>query len=354
MPVLDISSFAGQAAIRARRSEASVIVRPRSLLVGAVLLITSVAAFLAQLTIGDVEYPIADVVSALFGGADPGTTLIVNELRLPRAAVGALTGLALGASGAIFQSVTRNPLASPEIIGISAGASVVAVAGIVLGVVGVQGVPLSALLGGLATAASIYALAGRRGGSDQRIVLIGIGVGAVCLALTQYLLVISTIYDAWAAIVWLTGSLYGRGPEHLTPLLIGVGVLFPAMIGTGRWLAVCRMGDDTATGLGVPVQRARWTLVVIGVGLVSVATAAAGPIAFVALTSPQIAMRLCRTSGEPPIIAGLLGATMVPICDLLARYAVPGTEFPVGVVTGLVGAPYLLWLLATAHRGSKA
>lgn len=325
-------------------------VRPRLLLVAGALVAAAVLAFCLELTTGDIGIAPADVLVALSGSADAATTFVVLELRLPRALVGALAGMAFGVSGALFQSMTRNPLASPDIIGVTQGASLAAVAGLVGGAGSGLGIPLTALLGGVVAAAALYVLAWRRGTTGYRIVLVGIGIAGVCASLTNYLLMKADIYQAQQALFWLVGNLSGRDTTHIRPVLIGVAVLVPLVIGLHRWLVALVLGDDTARGLGVPVQLARLAVVFAGVGLVAVATSAAGPVAFVALIAPQVAARLARLPSPPPLTSGLVGLLMVLACDLVARHAMPGTELPVGVVTGVVGGPFLLWLLARVNR----
>lgn len=341
---------AGRGHVRISRAGLSAVVRLRPLAVCAALLPAIALAFTLGVATGDVAISVPDVVAALTGTADPGTTFIVTELRVPRAAVGLLAGAAFGASGALFQALTRNPLASPDIIGIAQGASLAAVAGITVGFGGGLGLPMLALLGGLATAVAVYLLAWRRGTTSYRIVLVGIGVAALCASATNYLILKADIYQAQQALFWLVGSLSGRGPEHVGPVAAGVIVLLPAALLLTRWLGTMQLGDDTARGLGVPVQPARLGLLLAGVGLVAVATAAAGPVAFIALVAPQVAQRLNRVSWPPLLTSALVGALLVLVCDLAARRVMPGTELPVGVVTGAVGGPYLLWLLARVNR----
>ncbi|RJQ70238.1 iron ABC transporter permease [Pseudonocardiaceae bacterium YIM PH 21723] len=348
-----ITSFAGRKAVRFPGKQLSAVLHPRLILVCSILIVTTLTMFVLELTYGDVALPVGDVLAALTGSADAGTTLIVTDLRLPRALVGVLVGLAFGMSGAIMQSLTRNPLASPDIIGITEGTSLFAVAAIVLGFGKSLGIPLMALLGGLTSATLIYTLAWKRGASGYRIVLTGIGLSAVFAAGVQYMLVTADFWDAVNATVWINGSLYARGWSHLTPLLIGLAILLPLAVLILRRLPVLQLGDEVAIGLGVPVQFYRFALIGLSVGLVSVGTAAAGPILFVGLIAPQIAKRMAGTVGEPPLTSGLLGATLVPVSDMIARFAFP-SELPVGVVTGLLGAPFLLWLLAKANRRSNA
>lgn len=303
-----------------------------------------------SVSVGDFPIPLADVVPAIFGFGDPDSDFIVRTLRLPRALTGALVGAAFGLSGAIFQSLARNPLASPDVIGVTAGASAAAVAVIVLLGGGSTAVSLGAFAGALATAVVIYLLAYKRGVVGYRLVLVGIGVAAVLGSATSYLLTRAEIFQAQEATVWLTGSLNGRGWEHVRPVGLALLALLPATVALGRKLRMLELGDDTARGLGVRVEPTRAALILAGVGLAAVATASAGPVAFVALVAPQIARRVVRSPGATIVPAALAGAALVLVSDLVARRLFAPTELPVGIVTGVIGAPYLLWLLARANR----
>lgn len=350
---------AGRAPLRA--GPVSVVWRPRTV---AVVVLAAAAALLAvALDVGRGEFPISvgEVLAVLFGGGDPAQQFIVLELRLPRALTGALVGAALAASGALLQSLARNALASPDIIGISMGAGAAAVAVIVLGggigAVGAfaatVGLPLAALAGGLLTATLIYLLAWRRGVQGFRLVLVGIGMNAILYALVNWLLIVAQVYEAAQAQVWLTGSLNGRGWEHVVPVGVALAVLVPSALVLGHVLGGLQLSDDSARGLGIRVDGARTALLAVSVGLASVATASAGPIAFVALVAPQIALRLCRAS-RPPVGASLtVGAALTVAADVVGRTAFGSAELPVGVVTAVLGAPYLLFLLVRHGREAR-
>lgn len=322
--------------------------RARYASVSLALLVVGFALFCLSISIGDFKIPLSDVVPAIFGGGDPAAQFIVGELRLPRALVGAMVGAAFGLSGAVFQSLARNPLASPDFIGITSGASLAAVFAIV--VLNVSGNALvgAAMVGALASAALIYVLAWKRGLSSYRLVLIGIGVAAAIDAGTAYLLTKARIYDVQSALIWLTGSLNGRTWDDVRPLAIALAILFPVTLALGPSLKLLMLGDDTAAGLGLRVERSRLLLMLTAVLLTACATAAAGPVEFVALLSAPIARRMV---GSPTALlpAALFGAVLVLGADIVARELLT-TVLPVGVVTGLIGAPYLLWLLARSNR----
>lgn len=324
----------------------------RSVTVGLILLAAIFVVFCISISVGDYPVPIVDVVPAIFGKGDDRIPYIVQTLRLPRALTALLVGSALGFSGAIFQSLARNPLASPDIIGITQGASVSAVFIIIVIGGSYAFVSTGALIGGFIAAAIIYVLAYRRGMSSYRLVLIGIGFSAMLQAVTSYLMTRAEIYDAARATVWLTGSLNNRGWEHVRPVGLVMAVLFPAVLYLARGLRVLQLGDDAAKGLGVPVERTRGALIAVAVALAAVATASAGPITFVAFIAAPIARRLVR---QPLTLvpSALVGALVLISSDLVARRIFAPTELPVGVITGIIGAPYLLWLLARSNKIGK-
>ncbi|GAB2965677.1 iron chelate uptake ABC transporter family permease subunit [Streptomyces pseudoechinosporeus] len=329
------------------------ILRPRLVALSTVLATATFLLFCWGLTIGDYPIAFADVVRALVGSGDPGTVLVVQELRLPRSLVGLLAGIAFAVSGALFQTMTRNPLASPDMIGLTQGAGTAVVAGIVLGWDAGLGTQALGLLGALATALIVYALAWRRGTTGYRIILIGIGVAWICTSATDYLVAKGGRFQAQAALGWLVGNLNGRTWDQVGPLAIALAVLLPAALLFGRLLRTLQLGDDVATGLGTRVQLVRLSILLTGVGLIAFATASAGPVVFVALAAPQIAQRLAGTAWPPVVASGLTGALMVLGSDLIARTLVSGTELPVGIVTGVLGAPVLLWLLVRVNRAGS-
>jgi iron complex transport system permease protein len=332
----------------------SLRLRPRAIGVATTLAALVTALFLVTVATGDFPIPLGDVLAALTGGGDPGTTFIVRDLRLPRALCGLLVGIALGISGAIFQSLTRNPLGSPDIIGFAQGASVGAL--IVITILGGSGAAVSvgALGGGAVTALAVYGLAFRRGGtSGYRLILVGIAIGFLMLSITDYLLARARIQEAAEATRWLLGSLNARDWADVTPLLIALALLLPATIPAGRTLRALELGDDAAHGLGVRVERARLGLISLAVALVSVSVVAVGPIGFVALTAPQIARRLARSSEPPLLCSALTGAAIVLAADLGAQHLVPSTQLPVGVMTGAFGGLYLAWLLTSEWRRGR-
>ncbi|MBK1786670.1 iron chelate uptake ABC transporter family permease subunit [Prauserella sp. ASG 168] len=317
------------------------------------LAIAALAAFLAALSYGDFSISLPDLLASLTGQGLPTVDYVVHRLRLPRAVTGLLVGIAFGLAGVLFQRLLRNPLASPDVIGVTSGASASAVLSILL--FGASGAALSgsALAGALLTAALIYTLAWQRGISGYRLVLIGIGISAGLSSLVSFLMTRADLSAAEQALVWLTGSLYLSSWDTVVPLTACLAVLVPAALVLARALPRLQLGDDTARGLGLPVERSRLGLLVVAVCLAGVATAAAGPVAFVAFVSGPIAARLIGGARPAVVPAALVGALVTLVSDFVAQHLLGGHQFPVGVVTGAVGAPYLLWLLAMTNRAGR-
>ncbi|WP_405456940.1 FecCD family ABC transporter permease [Streptomyces sp. NBC_00101] len=335
--------------------------RARYLLVCVVLAVATVAVLCASLAYGDMAVPLSDVVAALTRRADPATWFIVGELRMPRALMAILVGVAFGLSGAVFQSVLRNPLASPDVIGISSGASVAAV--LASSLFAVSGVLLSAfaLAGAVLTGLLIYALAWRRGVTGARLVLVGIGIGAGLSSVVSYLMTRSEVTEAQSALLWLTGSLNGRSWDLLRPLAWSLVVVLPLLFLAARQMPVLQLGDDTAAGLGGRTQRGRPALLACAVALAGVATAAAGPVGFVAFVSAPVARRLAPGRGASLVASGLTGALLVLVADFAAQHVLDlvdlpagsAGQLPVGIVTSVIGAPYLMWLLIRTNRAGR-
>ncbi|MFE3453333.1 FecCD family ABC transporter permease [Nonomuraea sp. NPDC059194] len=333
-------------------------VRPRGVAVTVVGLVLLVLLMALNMRIGDIPMSVAEVLRAV---VDTGSDnhFVVMDLRLPRALTGALVGAALALAGAITQSIARNPLASPEILGVTTGASVTVVAGVVAsgsvyggvsGLLATVGIPALALVGGLLGAAIVYSLAWRRGLDGYRLVLVGIGVAAVFTNIKFWLLTVGDVNDTGRAMVWISGSLNGRGWEHVNPVAIAVAVLIPVTLLGARSLDALRYGDDTVTSLGVRMNLARGLMILAAVLLAAVSTASAGPIAFVALAAPQIALRLTRSAQPPLLSSAVVGALLTSAADLIARVAFSPIELPVGIVTAVLGAPYLIHLIWRARK----
>lgn len=298
-----------------------------------------------SLSVGDFPIPIRDVIASLLGSGSDDADFIVRTLRLPRLVTGIGVGAAFGMSGAIFQSLARNPLGSPDIIGFTQGAAVGAVITIIwFGGSGAQ-IAFGAVTGGVFTALLVFGVAWKQGVQAYRLVLVGIGIGFAAAAVNNFLLTRADINDVQRAVVWLTGSLNGRSWDQARTVWLALLVLSPLAIVLQRWLDRLELGDDTAAALGVPVNRAKLLLLVVGVSLAALAVAAAGPVGFVAFVSGPIARRLVRSPGACVVPAAFVGALVVVAADLAARRVLAPTELPVGIMTSIMGAPYLLWLL---------
>ncbi|MFF4330785.1 FecCD family ABC transporter permease [Streptomyces sp. NPDC001591] len=331
----------------------SLRVEPRALLAGLLLLAATLVLAVVLIGTGDFAIAPGDVVRTLLGDGTPADDFIVNDLRLPRVLVAILVGAALGMSGAVFQSVSRNPLGSPDLLGFGYGSAVGALVVITLFKGGAAEVALGAVAGGVLTGAVVYLLAYKKGIHGYRLVLVGIGASAVLVAVIQYLIAKAELVEATRAMVWLTGSLAGRDWAQVWPLLITCAVLFPLVLGQSRALRVIEMGDDAAYALGVPVERTRVLLMLAAVLLTTAAAAAAGPISFVALAAPQLARRLTRSPGSNLLTGALMGSVLLLASDLASQRAFGADQLPVGVVTGLVGGVYLLWLLVMERRAGR-
>ena len=323
------------------------------------VVLSTVACLVAALVLavlgilaGSSSLTVPDVLRTLVGAGTPGQELIVLELRLPRVVGGLVVGAALGLAGALTQTFARNPLATPDILGVTSGAALGAVSAIVLAggsySVGAGlltlGLPAVATIGALVTAGLVYGLAWRGGVDSYRLILIGIGATAALGGITSYLIARAQITEAAAAAQWLVGSLSGISWASVWPVIVVLVVVTPIALLQSRALEISQLGDDISTGLGVNVQRHRLIVIVCAVLLTAAAVSASGPIEFVAFVAPQIVRRLART-GRPPLLASaFMGAVIVVGGDALVRGVLPG-EVPVGIITAIIGAPYLIWLL---------
>lgn len=335
--------------LRARRRR-----RRRTHVVAVGVLATALLGLVVvALVFGRTTYPIGDVVDVVLGRSVPGADFTVGVLRLPRAVLAVLAGAALGMAGVTFQTMLRNPLASPDVIGIGSGASAAAVIGIVVWDLGETAVSGLALVGALGTALVVAGLASVHGTAGARLILIGVGVAAMLESVVSYVLLRASAWDLQAAMRWLTGSVNGATFDRAVPLAVALAALGPLLWSQQQSLGLLRLGDEVAAGLGCRVDRARLLLMLTAVGLMAFATAAAGPIAFVAFLSGPTAVRLVGTAGPLLVTSALVGALLVLGSDLLGQYAF-GTRYPVGVVTGALGAPFLLYLLVRAYRREES
>ena len=314
-----------------------------------VLAVLLVAVFVISLLVGHTFYPPMEVLRVVLGQEVEGASFTVGSLRLPRAVTALVTGACFGMGGVTFQTMLRNPLASPDVIGITSGAGAAAAFAIVMLSLEGAAVSVIAIAAGLAVALAIYLLSFKDGVVGMRLILIGIGVAAMLHSVTAYVLSEAAEWDLIEASRWLTGSLNGSRWRDALPVIAAMVVLVPILLSQSRSLSMTQLGDDAAGGLGVRVGRTRFVVIVAAVGLISFATAAAGPIAFVAFLSGPIAARLVGASASLAIPAALVGALLVLTADLAGQYLF-SLRLPVGVVTGVLGAPYLVYLIVRTNR----
>lgn len=314
-------------------------------------------AFALALYLGDFavapEAIVRSLLSPLTGASDKGVDFIVLQLRLPRATLALLSGAAFGLSGIIFQTLLRNPLASPDIVGVAHGASAAAVFCII--VLGWTGLPVSigAFLGALLTALVMYALAWRGGVTAYRVVLVGIGLAAMLSASISFLFTRARIFEVEQAMVWLVGSLNAARVGEVVLLAAAMLVLVLILVPLLRGLDALELGDDAGRALGAPVEVTRLGLLLVAVGFAAFATAAVGPVGFVAFVAGPLARGLLRGAGRGFLQAALTGALLMLGADLVAQHALPSVQLPVGVVTGLFGALFLFGLLIVAGRAGR-
>ncbi len=343
-----LASDVVRSAVRAKR----LALGRRTVVVVAGITVLVVVLFIVSLMLGNVLLAPAQVISGIVGTGERATVFVVRELRLPRATAAVIVGLALGAAGTLFQRVLGNPLASPDFLGVAAGAGTATSAALVLG--GVAGVSLSAyaLVGGAVTAVVIYALAWRRGVSEYRFILVGVGVGTFAVSITSYLVARAEFTDARAAMTWLTGSVGMATPEMIVVTAATLAIFVPAGFVVSRMLRRLELGDETARMLGARVERDRLLILAAGVLLVSIATATVGPIVFVSMLAGPIALILLGAAGRSILAAALTGAVILQISDIVAQHALPW-PISTGVVTGIFGAPYIAWMLISSARRTR-
>ena len=322
--------------------------RRRRWVIGSLLTLIALL-FTLTLMLGQNYTPPGDVARVLLGENVPGASFTVGQLRLPRAVLALLTGLSFGLGGAAFQTMLRNPLASPDIIGINLGASAAAVFAIVVLQMNGPAVSVFAVLAGLGVAIAIYGLSFKNGVAGTRLILIGIGVAAMLESFIAYTLSRAPAWNLQEAMRWLAGSLNGAQIDQALPLLVSLVLFGGLLLARARDLDTLKLGDDTAAALGTNIAATRILVMIAGVGVIAVATAVAGPVSFVAFLSGSIAARLVRGNGSILFPAALVGAVLVMLADYAGQFLLPN-RYPVGVVTGALGAPYLIYLIIRVNR----
>lgn len=323
----------------------AIALRPRTLRVALVLALLAFLAAVAGVVWGD--YPLTPdrILATLTGSGERMENFVLWSLRIPRLLTGLAAGAAFGVAGALFQSIARNALASPDVVGFNAGAALGAVAVIVLLDSGGIGVTAGAIAGGLATAIVVGALSWRRGLPPERLVLVGIGVGLTLYAVSDLLLIRSDIFDAAEAAAWLTGSLNASGWDEAARGGVAVLIALVAALALSRPLDALAMGEDTGRGLGIAVTPVKGWAIFIGVVLAAMATSVAGPVPFVSLLAGPVARYLIGRGGAALFTAALVGALILTLADLAGRLLFAPMQLPAGLFTAAAGAPVLLWLM---------
>ncbi|QJC50324.1 iron ABC transporter permease [Paenibacillus albicereus] len=322
------------------------------LLLGSALLVAGIA----YLLLGETYIRPSLMLRALGGAGAAEHVVIVREFRLPRLVVAALAGAALSAAGALLQGVFRNPLAAPDLVGITGGAAAAAAAFLTFRPPGVSihWLPAAAMAGAALLAVLVYAAAWRRGIEPGRLILVGIGIGALSSAFTSAILLLSSVYTATDAYIWLTGTVYGTSWQHVFTLLPWTALFLLLALRSGRTLNVLMLSDESAAGVGSHVERSRRGLIAISVGLAGSAVAIGGSIGFVGLIGPHLARQLVGPAASRLLpVSALCGALIVVLADLVARTAFLPYDVPVGVFTSAVGAPFFLYLLYRNRRSVR-
>ena len=351
---------AGVTKIRAfRAGPVSIRVNVRVMVVAGLLMLGTVAAMALHVAFGGTPMAYPDVLRALLGDeSNARIHLAVTEFRAPRMVAAVIVGASLAAAGAITQTVARNPLASPDLLGVTAGASLGAVSVLVVaggghaglsGVAATVGMPAAAFGAGILSGVAVYLLAYRRGLDSYRLVLAGLGISGLAASLTTWILTLGDVTSAAQALTWMMGSLNGKDWETVQPMALSAAVLLLAAMVSGKWLVLTSLGEDTAVGLGARMGTVRLVVLTLAVLLASVATVMAGPVAFVALASPRISRALTSTVIPPVGVSALVGAIFVLLADTLSANVL-AAPLPVGVATAVIGAPFLIHLILKYQR----
>jgi iron complex transport system permease protein len=331
----------------------SFLVDKKAITISLILLAISVAIFLVSAGSGEMYISPLEVAKTLFGNGSDMNEVVIYTFRLPRILVALLAGMSLAAAGAILQGMIRNPLASPDVLGITGGAAAAVVAFLTLFsdenhslTISIHWLPLAAFLGATITALLVYVFSWKNGMAPLRLVLVGVGISVLMQACTTLLMITGPIYRASQANVWITGSVYGASWKHVTLLAPWALTLFAISFLSARKMNIQELGDELAIGAGVSLQKQRFFLLLLSTALTGGAVAFAGGIGFVGLMAPHMARRLVGSSfGALLPASALLGAIFVMAADLAGRMLFAPMEIPAGVFTAAVGAPYFVYLL---------
>lgn len=313
------------------------------------LFVFCLAMCLVSVASGTYSVSIGNVASAFLGHGDETVKMIVTEWRLPRVLLAALLGAALGLSGSVFQSLTRNPLGSPEIIGLGAGSHTGALVVMLLLSGGYYETAAGSLAGSILTAVAVYLLAFRQGIQGFRLIVVGIGVSAMLAAFNAWMIRKAELQVAMSAAIWSAGSLDGLGTEQLVPVALVLALLVPAAFMLSRPMRQLEMGQEIAQATGINVNRVRLCLIAIGVALTATVTTTAGPVAFVALVAPHLARHMTRARSATMLLATLMGSALLLLADWSAQHAF-SARLPAGIMTLSIGGIYFLWLIIRNDR----
>ncbi|GED72683.1 iron ABC transporter permease [Brevibacillus reuszeri] len=334
--------------IRSQKPRFSFRVDKRSVTVICILALLLIVAIVVSIGMGSIRIPVSQVLKSLVGLGEGSDQLVILQLRLPRIVVAVLVGASLAVSGSILQALVRNPLASPDLIGTTSGATAAAVAFIAFsnGTYSIHWLPLVALVGGFFAASLTYVTAWKHGLSPFRFALIGVSISTAMGALTIYFMISGPMYLASQALGWMSGTVYGSSWNHVLSLLPWTLIFLVMTMVQARTLNAQELGDDVAKGVGVPVERKRLMLIAISVALAAAAVGIAGGIGFVGLMAPHMARKLVGSSyGSLLPASAILGAFFVLLADLAARTLFVPLDIPAGVFTAAVGAPFFMLLL---------
>ncbi|MFD2444535.1 FecCD family ABC transporter permease [Bacillus sp. CGMCC 1.16607] len=344
--------------LRIGKGKISFLIDKKALIVFLTLLLVSFSVFILSTGLGEMKISPINVLKVLFGGGTDIHRLVIQTFRLPRIIIALMVGISLAVAGGILQGLIRNPLASPDILGITGGAAVAVVGFLALFsdesnslTVSIQWMPVAAFIGAAIVALLVYFLAWKNGVSPIRLVLIGIGISALMQALTNLMMIMGPIYRASEANIWLTGTVYGSNWKHVITLVPWTLILLVVVMMMARNVNVQELGDEIATGVGSHVQKQRFWLLMLATALIGSSVAFAGGIGFVGLMAPHMARRLVGSAfGALLPVSALIGGILVMVADLIGRTMFSPLEVPAGVFTASIGAPYFIYLLFRARN----
>ena len=330
----------------------SVLITPRHVVVGLMLLALSLAVAVAALRLGKFTVTTQEVIDALQGQGRRIVQIVIVKWKLPRILLGLVAGLALGVAGAVFQTITRNPLGSPDLIGFSTGAQTGILVSVLLLPGSMLSTSLASFIGGAAVGTVTYLVSLRGGFTGLRFILVGIAISSMLISVNRWLLVRVDDDEGLGALKAITGTLGAARWPVVAPTSLAIALALALMLPVARHLRVVALGEQMATVLGSPTRRVVAVLILLGTVLVAVVTMAAGPIGFVALVAPHLARFLTGSPQPPLLVSGLTGSLLLAGADLLSQLVLE--SMPVSVVTNAVGGLYLMVALTATARGRRS